>query len=360
MNIELPRPNAQGVDATQQLSLFNEIPVTPPVPDALRLSPKADLHRHLLGSLSLNTVASLAAMFKVPLPAEDLDELESNLTVTAPVAGLKPFFRPWRILSRLLVHPDVVYQMLIAAAADAHDDFVDYVEFRATWGMTGREPFSMTDFLKAAERAIAESQRRYGVTCRLVLGITRHIFGNHPDRRRKQLWREILSAALQFSPFVVVGFDLSGIEEGHPASAFARELQEAREAGFPLTVHTGETTPASEIWDALKLSPQRIGHALSAVTDDRLLSYLLEHQIAVEECPTTNWLTGTVPSLREHPLKTMCRRGLIVTINTDNPSVCRTTLSREYAVLQQFMGVSDGQISDLMNNARRCAFARQH
>jgi len=154
-----------------------------------------------------------------------------------------------------------------------------------------------------------------------------------------------------------VGFDLSGLEAGNPPAIFEQEFMEARAEGFPVTVHCGETMNSEDIWNALvHLKPSRISHGLSCVQDKSLLEYLRYYAIPVEVCPSANWLTKTVPDLHFHPLLEMHKSGLNVTINTDNPSICSTTLSREYAIVKTLLNFSNTALADLFKNSLSSAF----
>lgn len=341
-----------------QADLFDpprpEVVVTP----AVARAPKIDLHRHLLGSLTCDHVLQLAIEHELPIPTHSPTHLEDLLTIQRPVAGLREFFKPWSTLSKLLVSPEVVESIAYLALKQAYEDRVVYAEFRASWGMTGRSPFSADEFLGALSAGFRRAEVEFGVVGRVVLGITRHMFIHHIPDIRRSLWSAILKAALRHRGSLVVGFDLSGLEDNYPARLYSRELTEARDNGFSLTIHAGETTTSREVRDVVEmLRPHRIGHGLAAVTDDRLMGILADRNIAVEACPTSNWLTKTVADLKHHPLTTLHERGVPVTLNTDNPGVCRTTLSREHAIVAQHMEATPRMFEAFARNALNHMFA---
>lgn len=346
-----------STSAGENLSLFPQPSIELLIPDGLRKEPKIDLHRHLLGSISASTVVDVAKECNLALPSSTVEGIEQLLSFREPVRGLQEFFRPWSILSRLIVSPQTISRFVYLALKDAYDDNVIYAELRVGWGMTGREPFGVREFLEAVEVGLHRAESEFGVIGRAVFGITRHLFARHADWKRKQLWKQIIEAVADYKDSVVVGFDLSGIEEGYPARLFAEELQEARKCGFPLTVHCGETAGPEDISEVLEtLAPARISHAVSAVKDDRVLQQLVASQTAVEACPTSNWLTGAVPELEGHPIIGMDRAGVRLTINTDNPVICRTTLSREYVVVQSVIGLSPEAVNRFKRNALEAMF----
>lgn len=341
-----------------QPTLFEKSLPEIPVPHSLRVRPKIDLHRHLLGSLTAQDVQELAAVHKLVLPTSSSAELEGLLRIRRPVRGLKEFFRPWPVLSKLLVSPAVLESLSYMALRHAHSDCVVYTEFRATWGMTGREPFGVGSFLTAVQRGFDRAHKEFGIVGRIVFGITRHLLVRHIPSHRRRLWSTILDAACEHRGAPVVGFDLSGVEAGYSADLYVNELSEARRAGFPLTIHCGEEAPASEVRAVVDhLKPERIGHGISAANDQSVLELLAASGTVVEACPTTNWLTGTVVDLADHPLKKMHECGVPITINTDNPAVCGTTLSREFAIVLELMALHSEDIVRFQGNSLKAMFA---
>lgn len=319
---------------------------------------KADLHRHLLGSVTAGELWRICSENSVQQPRLSLAELRSYFQISAPVDGLRTLFRPWPLLCRAMsASPDVVTAYVISALQRAARDNVIYCELRTSWGMTGEEPYGIATFLDAARRGIAYAERVYGVTARLVMGIARHVFSRHSPRRRAQLWTEILSAAIE-ERRTVTGFDVTGFEDHYPAELFAVELREAKNAGFRITVHCGETTQPDAIWRTIEfIEPDRLGHALASVRDGRLLRFLADTRTPVEVCPTVNWLTGACATLAEHPISRMYKAGVKLTVGTDNPAICRTTLSRELAILSAVVGLPISAVEELATNAFAVAFS---
>jgi aminodeoxyfutalosine deaminase len=121
--------------------------------------------------------------------------------------------------------------------------------------------------------------------------------------------------------------------------------------------HAGETTGPETIWDALnELGAERIGHGTSCVQDERLLDHLAEHAIPLEVCPTSNVATGMVAAVAEHPVVRMVERGLVVTINSDDPPMFGTTLNREYEHAADLLGLDRDGVADLARTAVRSSF----
>ncbi len=131
----------------------------------------------------------------------------------------------------------------------------------------------------------------------------------------------------------------------------------ARAAGLHSVPHAGETTGPQTVWDALRdLGAERIGHGTSAVQDPRLLEHLVEHQIPLEVCPTSNIATRAVDVLAEHPIRELYDAGALVTVNSDDPPMFGTTLNREYEIAADLLGLDEAGIAGLARNAVRASF----
>jgi adenosine deaminase/DNA-binding NarL/FixJ family response regulator len=134
----------------------------------------------------------------------------------------------------------------------------------------------------------------------------------------------------------VVGFDLAGKEVGNPPERFVEEFSRLSRLHIPLTVHAGENESAQFIEDSvLRLRARRIGHGLTLVEDESLVARVREDRIGIELCPISNFQTShfgsmEAPSVRPYPLRTLIDRGVLVSINTDNPIISHTNIVREF------------------------------
>ncbi|MDF1597851.1 MAG: adenosine deaminase [Acidimicrobiia bacterium] len=140
----------------------------------------------------------------------------------------------------------------------------------------------------------------------------------------------------------IIGIGIGGYEAEHPPELFTEVYRTAREAGFRLTAHAGEAAGPESVWGAINsLGVERIGHGVRSVEDPRLMEYLVEHQLPLEVCPTSNIRTGVVPGWDDHPAKTLIEAGAMVTINTDDPAMFHSTLAGEFRVLEEIFALDD-------------------
>jgi aminodeoxyfutalosine deaminase len=154
----------------------------------------------------------------------------------------------------------------------------------------------------------------------------------------------------------VVGFGMGGDERKAGPELFREVYSYCGEHGLRLTAHAGETTGPESIWGALNLRAERIGHALTAQQDPDLIQELAERQIPVEICVTSNLKTGVCAAIAEHPVRRYFDEGLMVTLNTDDPTMFTTSLAREYQMVQEQFGFTDEHLRELARNSFEAAF----
>ena len=147
----------------------------------------------------------------------------------------------------------------------------------------------------------------------------------------------------------VIGIGLGGSEHEFPPEPFKSLYEEARLMDFHVNAHAGEAAGPESIWGAIRhLHVDRIGHGTRAFEDPELLDYLQEHRTPLELCPVSNVCTGVVSAIAEHPIREYFERGLIISVNTDDPMMFGTTLEKEYELLMQECGFTRQEICRLI------------
>jgi len=213
--------------------------------------------------------------------------------------------------------------------------------------VTGIEPDELAEVLATSRR---QARELHGVELAWVFDI--------PGGYEQPESLDTITWVLRHRPDGTVGFGLGGAEIGHPRADFRESFDRARDAGFRLVPHAGETTGPESIWSALRdLHADRIGHGTSAIADPALLAHLAEHGIAVEVCPTSNIRTRAVPTLAEHPLPKLLAAGVPVTLATDDPGMFHTDLNREYLICHEHFGMDRVELADLARAGVHASFA---
>ncbi len=158
----------------------------------------------------------------------------------------------------------------------------------------------------------------------------------------------------------VIGVGIGGSEVGNPPEQYAPVFRRAAESGLRLTAHAGETAGPESIWGALRaLNAERIGHGVRAIEDAKLMDHLVESQLPLETCPTSNLRTGVVAGWEDHPVRDLIAAGANVTINTDDPAMFGSTLAAEYERVETELGFDLQTMQELAFRAVDASWAEE-
>ena len=311
--------------------------------------PLIDLHRHLDGNVRLETIIDLASIHNVKLPVWTVEELRPFVQVTEPQPGVMAFIGKFELMRDVLVDYDACRRVAYENVADAAKEKIDYLELRfSPWFMAEKSNLNPTGVVEAVCDGIEAGIRDYHIPVKII-GILSRTYGS-------QIARQELDAILSKRDSIVA-LDLAGDELNFPAHLFIEHFQIARDQGLHITVHAGESYGSKSIWDSIKLlGATRIGHAVSAIGDMKLMDYMLEQGIGVECNLTSNLQTSIIPTYLEHPIKKFLDYGLLVTINTDDPGISGINLDYEYNVAAPKAGLDCERIRKAQRNALKIAF----
>jgi adenosine deaminase len=167
---------------------------------------------------------------------------------------------------------------------------------------------------------------------------------------------ETIKVAHKFLGRGVVAMDLAGAEGLFPNEMFDEEFKLINKLGIPLTVHSGEASGASSVKSAIKYGAVRIGHGIKSIEDDSVIKELVEKGITLEVCPKSNLDTKTISKYEDLPLKDFIKKGVKISINTDDMTVSNTTLKQEYETLAR-LGFNEKNLQEFAVNSINCSFA---
>ncbi len=311
--------------------------------------PLIDLHRHLDGNVRLGTILDLARQHNLSLPAWDVGGLRPHVQVTESRPGVMAFIEKFRWMTGVLVDYAACRRVAYENVQDAKNEGLDYLELRfSPWFMAQPHGLHPTGVVEAVADGVAAGARDLDMPVKLI-GILSRTYGLEATRKE-------LDALLHHHDRIVA-LDLAGDEPNWPANLFAEHFYLARDAGWQVTVHAGESAGPESVWQAIRdLGATRIGHAVHATQDPALLDYMVEHQIGIESSLTSNVQTSTVPDYARHPLRSFLERGLLATINTDDPGVSGIDLRHEYEIAAPAAGLSAEQARQAQRNALTVAF----
>lgn len=326
--------------------------------DQLLALPKIDLHRHLEGAVRPATIAEICRDRGVPLSTYDPDELSKIVQLRGPVSDLGEFLTPFRTVKMAFTDREAIARIAFEAVEDAHLDNIIYTELRfSPEFMAFYYRLPITDVMDGVVEGIETASRAYpATTARMIVSISRDL----SVETMHMPWptpMEVARLALDYADRGVVGLDIAGREKGYPPELFTEPFRMAKEAGLGITAHAGEDDGPESVRGAVeRLGATRIGHGVRVVRDADVLALVRELGVFLEVCPTSNVLTRAVESLENHPVRRLFDAGVRITINTDDPSVCRVTLTGEYELLMERFGFSFEEIEGLVTAAREAAF----
>ena len=311
--------------------------------------PLLDLHRHLDGSVRLETILDLGRLHKIPLPGNSLDELRPHVVVTTPQPGLIEFLAKFKWMTAVLADYDACRRVARENVEDAHREGIRYIELRFSPAfMADAHNLDPSRVTAAVIEGVREGEAATGVKANLI-GILTRTYG--PVRARREL-RALLDHKNE-----ITALDLAGDEGNWPAELFVEHFKEGRGAGWQVTVHAGEAAGAQSIVTAIEqLGATRIGHAVRAAEDAAVMDLLRERRIGIEANLTSNVQTSTVPDYASHPLKKFLESGLLATINTDDPGISGIDLAYELDVAAPAAGLNESQVIRALENAWEIAF----
>ncbi len=311
--------------------------------------PLIDLHHHLDGSLRLETILDLGLKHNLPLPAKTLAGLRPYVQVSTPQPGIMIFIERFEWMVGVLVDYDAVRRVAYENVEDAFHEGIDYAEYRySPWFMAEAHGLDPAGVVEAVTDGIQSAEREFGTRANQIGILSRH-YG--PEIAMKEL------DALLSCKNAITGLDLAGDEAHFPGEWYVDHFKKAHDAGWHITVHAGEAAGPESVWQALHgLGAERIGHAVHAPEDPKLMDYLREHRIGIECNLTSNVQTTTVASYASHPLRLFLEKGLLATINTDDPGISAIDLHYEYNVAAPQAGLDEDMMRQAQLNALETAF----
>lgn len=311
--------------------------------------PKVELHLHLIGSASADTVLTLARRHPdrgVPTTPDDLREFYA-------FRDFPHFLDVYFLVNNLVSTAVDVRTLLGGAAAELAARRVRYAEIQVTPVRNRMAGIEYDELAQALADSRRQARQRYGLELGWVFDADAAL---GPDGAE-----ETVDFALRHRPPGTVGVGLGGPEIGVRRAAFASAFRRARDGGLHSLPHAGETVGPDEVWSAVRdLGAERIGHGIGAASDPRLLDHLAEHEITLEVCPVSNLRTGAVPSLAEHPLPALLAAGVPVTLATDDPGMfdtdIDTDIDTEYRICHEQLGLGTAELAAIARAGARAAF----
>lgn len=306
--------------------------------------PKAELHVHIEGTLEPEMMFAMAERNGVDLPFRSVEEVRAAYRFTDLQSFLDIYYQGAAVLRTPQDFHDLMTAYLDRAAADGvrHAEIFFDPQSHTTRGV------GFEVFMEGFREAIADSGRRHGLSADLILCFLRHL----PAEDAVATIRE---AEPHLEGVIAVGLDSS--EVGHPPEQFAAAYDIARSLGLRAVAHAGEEGPPSYVWSALEvLGVERIDHGVRSLEDPELVARLVRDRVPITVCPLSNVALRVVDRLEDHPLPRMVEAGLLVSVNSDDPSYFGGYVGDNYQGLVEAFGFGDEELRALARNSIESSF----
>lgn len=294
---------------------------------SLKYLPKVELHRHLEGSIPIPLILEWSKKYDLPLP-EKVSDLQVKTPMPLPQV-LNRLFYQQRCFQDIQSVETLTYEVL----KDIASDNIKLIELRFSPGFMAKpKNLSFDSIMEAAVFAKERAEKDFDIAVGFIL-ISSRDYGLETCEKTVDLairWKK-----------EIVGIDLAGDEIPYPPHLFEKPFQRAHEAGLSITAHSGEVSDPSYILSSIHtLKASRIGHGVQSIQNPKVIQDLIQHKIPLELCPTSNLITQAILHMKDHPLKKLMSAGVSVTINSDDPTLFDTTLTHEYEICIQKLGLT--------------------
>lgn len=311
-----------------------------------------ELHLHLDGSLRPETVWELAKEQNIKLPANTVDEVRDQMQVPEDCRTLEEYLTRFDLPLLVLQTREALERAAFELTEDLAKEGVTYAEIRFAPQLSIKGGMTQEQAVEAAIEGVKRGMEQYpSIRVGLILCCMRG-----EDNEEWNL--QTVETAKKYLGDVVCAVDIAGAESLYPTERFAPVFEKVREYGLPSTIHAGEAAGPESMKTALAFGAKRIGHGVAAVEDPELVRRLIEEQITLEVCVTSNYQTKVVPSIEAHPIRRLFNAGVRVTVNSDNRTVSNTNVRKELDILRNVFGFKEQEIEKMEEYAWEARFLR--
>lgn len=296
--------------------------------------PKIELHVHLEGAIPHKALFTLIQKYGGDPSIPDVAALTERFTYK----DFPQFIEAWSWKNQFLREYEDFTHIAELTARDMAEQNIRYSEMFFSPSLFVRFGLNVQEITQAIRKGLSKVGE---IKIALIADLVRD-YGPESEIRTLKALGEVKDCG-------VVGIGIGGSEHKYPPGPFEALYNKARNMGFMTNAHAGEASGTQSVWGAIKeLNAHRIGHATKAYEDPKLLDYIAAHNIPLELCPISNVRTGAVNSIREHPIRQYFERGLLISINTDDPKMFNTSLAEEYRSLVEDCGFSKQEICKII------------
>lgn len=312
--------------------------------DLIERLPKAELHLHIEGTLEPELMWSLAKKHAVLLPYKSVEAIKDAYQFDSLQSFLNLYYKGADVLR----DEDDFFALMWAYLCKCKNQNIVHTEVMFDPQTHTQRGIAFNVFMQGFDRAIRKAQNELGISVYLIMSFLRHLSEADAIETLQQ-------ATPYYTMITAVGLDSS--EMGNPPSKFQKVFAQARNVGFKLVAHAGEEGPPEYIWQALQLlKVDRIDHGVRSIEDDDLMTYLHAQQIPLTICPLSNVKLRVIEDMRQHNILVLMERGLLVTVNSDDPSYFGGYMNENYHAIANNLPINEALMKTLIANNFQASF----
>jgi adenosine deaminase len=317
--------------------------------EILKEIPKIELHCHLDGSVRPETMYELLVKDGEDLGVKDIKEFEDLVMVKNECKSLKEYLEKFGYPLKVMQNPESIERITYELLEDLSKQNVKYVEIRFAPFLHMEKGLTFDEVVESVLKGMEKAKGDFKILSNAILICMRH------ESVENSL--KVVEYGEKYLGKGVVAVDLAGNEHDFSPELHKGAFELAYNKGYNITIHGGETGIVENIPKSIELlHAKRIGHGIAAIKDDKVIDLLKEKNIFLEMCPISNLQTKAVNSIENYPIREYLKRGVRVTINTDNTTVSNTSLYKEYELLMDKIDFSIEEILKLIDNSVEAAF----
>ena len=306
--------------------------------------PKAELHLHIEGSLEPELMFRLAKKNHIDIPYKSIEEVRNAYNFTSLQSFLDIYYAGANVLICESDFFDLTWAYLLTCKAQN----VVHVEIFFDPQTHTKRGIAFKTVLEGITKALQKGEIELGISSFLIMCFLRHLSEAEAY--------ETLKESLPFKAYII-GVGLDSSEVGNPPSKFQKVFETARKEGYKLVAHAGEEGECSYIWEALNLlHVERIDHGIRCDEDEKLIEYLKNTQMPLTVCPLSNVKLRAVKEMRNHNILSLQRKGLLVTVNSDDPAYFGGYLNENYEAIVESLDISEAELKELVKNSFKASF----
>lgn len=311
--------------------------------------PKIELHCHLDGSVRPETIIDIAKKENINIPSFNIDIIREQVTAPLECESLNEYLKRFALPNVVMQSKESLRRVTFELMEDCAKENVKYIEIRFSPVLHTKKGLTVEEVIESVLLGIKDGEEKYDIKGNLILGCMRTMSINKAF--------EIVEAGRKFLGKGVVAIDLCSSEEAGFCEKFSQPIKLAKEYGYRVTIHAGETGIGENVLEAIELlGAERIGHGVYIKECKEAYEVVKNKGIVLEMCPTSNVQTKAVNSFSSHPIYDFYKDGIKVTINTDNRTVSNVNMTKECDILGETFSLSYEDYKKIYLNSIEAAF----